>query len=103
MLGVLADGGNRANGYQNEESEMWVGEWMAKRGVRDEMVVATKYTSPFKGNGDGKMRSNYGGNSAKSMHVSVEASLKKLQTDYIDLVRHLDPLDPHLQRPPHTD
>lgn len=30
---------------------------------------------------------NFGGNGTKSMRVSVEASLKKLQTDYIDLVR----------------
>ena len=36
------------------------------------------------------MQSNFGGNSAKSLHVSVEASLKKLQTSYIDLV----PSDP---------
>ena len=32
------------------------------------------------------MQSNFGGNSAKSLHISVEASLKKLQTSYIDLV-----------------
>lgn len=29
---------------------------------------------------------NYQGNGTKSLHVSVNASLKKLQTDYIDLV-----------------
>ena len=28
--------------YQNEESEAWIGEWMEKRGVRDQMIVATK-------------------------------------------------------------
>lgn len=32
------------------------------------------------------MQSNFAGNSAKSLHVSVDASLKKLQTSYIDLV-----------------
>lgn len=33
-----------------------------------------------------KLQSNYVGNSIKSMRVSVESSLKKLQTDYIDLL-----------------
>ena len=47
------NGGNfldTANNYQNEESEMWIGEWMEKRGVRDQMVVATKvccYAGPY--------------------------------------------------------
>lgn len=59
---------------------------MAKTGRRDEIVLATKYTAVYKGLFDKKMRSNYGGNSAKSLHVSVEDSLKKLQTSYIDLV-----------------
>ena len=84
-------GGNfidTANNYQNEESETWIGEWMAKRGVRDQMVIATKYTSNFnayKGY-DGIIQSNFGGNGSKSLRLSVEASLKKLQTDYIDVL-----------------
>jgi len=44
-------GGNyidTANGYQMEESEEWIGEWMGKRGVREDLVIATKYTSNFK-------------------------------------------------------
>lgn len=39
------NGGNfidTANNYQNGESEEWIGEWMAKKGVREEMVIATK-------------------------------------------------------------
>jgi len=32
---------------------------------------------------------NFGGNGTKSLRASVEASLKKLQTDYIDLVSPL--------------
>lgn len=38
-------GGNfidTANNYQNGESEKWIGEWMEERGVRDQMVIATK-------------------------------------------------------------
>ena len=38
-------GGNfidTANNYQDESSEEFIGEWMEQRGVRDQMVVATK-------------------------------------------------------------
>ena len=51
------------------------------------MVIATKYTAPYKNLSEPKLiQTNFGGSSAKSLHVSVEASLKKLQTSYIDLV-----------------
>jgi aryl-alcohol dehydrogenase-like predicted oxidoreductase len=41
-------GGNfidTSNNYQKEESEQWIGEWMKKRGIRDQMVIATKFTT----------------------------------------------------------
>jgi aryl-alcohol dehydrogenase-like predicted oxidoreductase len=34
-----------SSNYQGEESEEWIGEWMETRGIRDEMVIATKYTT----------------------------------------------------------
>lgn len=34
-----------ANNYQNGESERWIGDWMEERGVRDQMVIATKVVS----------------------------------------------------------
>ena len=40
-----AAGGNfidTANNYQNETSEMFIGEWMEARGIRNQMVIATK-------------------------------------------------------------
>ena len=43
-------GGNfldTANNYQNDESEEWVGEWMESRGVRDQMVYVSLWTSFF--------------------------------------------------------
>ena len=82
-------GGNfidTANNYQSQESERWIGDWMQKRGVRDQMVIATKYTNCFQPVDSG-INVNFTGNGTKSMRVSVDASLKKLQTDYIDLVR----------------
>lgn len=83
-------GGNfidTSNNYQSEESEKWIGEWMNKCGIRDQIVLATKYTSNFRmGRGDEEIMVNFNGNGSKSLHTSVHASLKKLQTDYIDLV-----------------
>jgi aryl-alcohol dehydrogenase-like predicted oxidoreductase len=83
------NGGNfidTANFYQGEDSEKWVGEWIAKRKNRDELVVATKYTMGYRGMGPEKIKSNFQGNHAKSLKLSVDASLKKMQTDYIDLL-----------------
>lgn len=78
---------NSANNYQNEESEAWIGEWMAERKVRDEIVLATKFTTCYPDpNNSPRQRINYAGNSTKSLKVSLEASLKKLQTSYIDLL-----------------
>lgn len=83
-------GGNfidTSNNYQQEESETWIGDWMESRNVRDQMVIATKYTTNYHaGRGDSEILANYQGNGTKSLHVSVNASLKKLKTDYIDLV-----------------
>jgi aryl-alcohol dehydrogenase-like predicted oxidoreductase len=86
------NGGNfidTANNYQGEESETWIGEWMAKRGNRDEMVIATKFTTYYPGAEKSKnlqIRTNFQGNHSKSLKVSLAGSLKKLQTDYIDLL-----------------
>ncbi|KAI8712678.1 Aldo-ket-red domain-containing protein [Fusarium sp. LHS14.1] len=83
-------GGNfldTASSYQGEESEKWLGEWLSKTVRRDEFVLATKYTGNFKSRSEAsRQQSNFGGNGSKSLHLSVEASLKKLQTTYIDLL-----------------
>lgn len=85
-----AQGGNfidTASNYQFEQSEMWIGDWMKERGCRDEMVVATKFTTGYKTDQGTKIiQSNFGGNNAKGMKLSVDASLKKLKTEYIDLL-----------------
>jgi aryl-alcohol dehydrogenase-like predicted oxidoreductase len=72
---------------QDESSEMFIGEWAEKRGIRDQLFIATKYTSNFKGRDNSiEQKINYIGNNAKSMRISVDASLKKLRTNYIDLL-----------------
>ncbi|KAJ4149405.1 hypothetical protein NW754_000845 [Fusarium falciforme] len=86
----MMKGGNfldTANNYHFQESEKWLGEWMKKRGVRDEMVVATKYTTNFRSGPKGtNVMANFTGNGTKSLVTSVNNSLKNLQTDYIDLL-----------------
>jgi aryl-alcohol dehydrogenase-like predicted oxidoreductase len=70
-------------------SEYIVGEWMAARGNRDDIVLATKYTSPWKIRRDAKypgISVNYIGNSKKSLKLSLDDSLRKLKTDYLDIL-----------------
>jgi aryl-alcohol dehydrogenase-like predicted oxidoreductase len=77
----LEEGGNfidTANVYTNGTSETLLGEFLQER--RDSTVLATKYTNSFPGTDP-----NAGGNQRKNMMRAVEASLKRLQTDYIDL------------------
>ena len=74
-------GGNfidTANFYTNGTSEKFMGEFI--KGHRESVVLATKYSLAAPGNDP-----NAAGNHRKSMMQAVEASLKRLQTDYIDL------------------
>lgn len=74
-------GGNfidTANLYTNGESESFLGEFMKDH--RQSVVLATKYTNAAPGTDP-----NAAGNQRKNMVQAVEASLKRLQTDYIDL------------------
>ncbi|KAI0301754.1 Aldo/keto reductase [Multifurca ochricompacta] len=83
-------GGNfidTANNYQDESSEEFIGEWAEKRGIRDQLVIATKYTTNYKRGQDNiTHKVNYTGNHAKSLHTSIHESLKKLRTSYIDIL-----------------
>lgn len=90
----LAAGGNAidladsyphwAPGCTGGESEEIVGRWMAARSNRADIVVCTKV---------GKFPGNYGLTRAQIM-AGIEGSLRRLQTDYVDLYYcHLD--DPH--------
>lgn len=75
-------GGNfidTANNYTGGSAEQLIGQFIADR--RESMVVATKYSLNMQpGN------PNAGGNHRRNMVRSVEASLKRLGTDYIDLL-----------------
>jgi aryl-alcohol dehydrogenase-like predicted oxidoreductase len=68
--------------YTNGTSETFVGEFI--KSERDRFVIATKYSLRV---GKGSAADpNYGGNSRKSMMRNVENSLKRLNTDHIDLL-----------------
>jgi aryl-alcohol dehydrogenase-like predicted oxidoreductase len=68
-----------ADQYTTGVSEQIVGRWIAERGVRDQVVLATKVHSPM---GDGP---NERGLSRIHIQRGVEDSLRRLQTDAIDL------------------
>jgi aryl-alcohol dehydrogenase-like predicted oxidoreductase len=76
-------GGNfvdTADGYTGGKSEEMVGKFIAERRLRDRTVLATKFTfSAEPGN------PNAGGNGRKNIYRALHGSLRRLQTDYIDL------------------
>jgi aryl-alcohol dehydrogenase-like predicted oxidoreductase len=73
-------------GHQGGESEMIIGEWMKQRGNRAKIIVMTKAGMDM---GDGKK-----GLSKAHILRSAEDSLRRLQTDYIDLYQsHIDDPD----------
>src|ERR1700744_3510301 len=71
-----------AHGGTGGQSETIIGNWLKKSGKRDKVVIATKVGKPM---GPGKR-----GLSKKYITEAVEASLKRLQTDYIDLYQSHD-------------
>ncbi len=71
-------------GNKGGESEAIIGNWLKKRGNRNNIIIATKVGSDM-GEGDGKtLRKEY-------IIKAVERSLQRLQSDYIDLYQtHYD-------------
>ncbi|WP_191247310.1 aldo/keto reductase [Amycolatopsis deserti] len=78
----------RIPGNSGGESETIIGKWLERRGRRDDIVIATKV-------GAWPARP---GVSAKNIREAVEDSLRRLQTDYIDLYyAHKDVADVPLE------
>lgn len=69
-------------GNHGGESETIIGEWMKKRNNRENVIIATKVGKPMGPENKGLSR--------KYIRQAVEASLKRLQTDYIDLYQSHD-------------
>ncbi len=89
ILDAYADGGGNfidtANVYNNGQSEALIGDWLAKTGKRNEIVLSTKV--------HGKRGENINQQGNHRWHIvrEVEESLKRLKTDRIDLY--------HIHRP----
>ncbi|MGO9004628.1 MAG: aldo/keto reductase [Beijerinckiaceae bacterium] len=70
-------------GHHGGESETIIGKWLAKGGARDKILIATKVGMDMQAGGKGLSKSH--------ILASVEASLRRLKTDYIDLYQaHAD-------------
>lgn len=67
-----------ADGYQNGQAETILGDLIARD--RDNFVVSTKYTTAV-----GMRSIAKTGNSRKAMMASLEGSLKRLKSDYVDI------------------
>lgn len=79
-----------ASGNRGGESETIIGKWLKARGARDKIVLATKVGNEMPGIGKG-LRKSY-------IMARVEDSLRRLQTDYIDLYQsHIDDADAPLE------
>jgi aryl-alcohol dehydrogenase-like predicted oxidoreductase len=79
----LEKGGNfvdTADGYTNGRSEQLVGKFLQETKTREKVVLATKFT--FNG-GPGNPNAN--GNGRKNIYRAIEGSMRRLQSDYIDL------------------
>ncbi len=83
ILETFAEAGGNfidtANLYTNGSSERLVGEWVGPE--RDRWVIATKYSL---NTGQGEI--NAGGNHRKNLVQAVNASLKRMNLDFIDLL-----------------
>src|SRR5215217_4014325 len=66
-----------ARGNKGGESELIIGNWLKYSGKREDVIIATKLGKPM---GEGMK-----GLSRAYIYKAVEASLQRLQTDYIDL------------------
>jgi aryl-alcohol dehydrogenase-like predicted oxidoreductase len=77
-------------GHQGGESESTIGRWLARRGRRDDVVIATKVGVEMGSAGKGLGR-DY-------LLQAADRSLARLQTDYIDLYQaHIDDLGTPLE------
>ncbi|MDF2042322.1 MULTISPECIES: NADP(H)-dependent aldo-keto reductase [unclassified Pantoea] len=64
-------------------TEQYIGSWLKQRGSRDKIILASKVAGPSRGN-DASIRPDMALN-RKNIRAALDASLKRLNTDYLDL------------------
>ncbi|KEY59339.1 NADP(H)-dependent aldo-keto reductase [Serratia sp. DD3] len=64
-------------------TEQYIGNWIKARGSRDKIVLASKISGPIRGN-DNSIRPEQALD-RKNIRIALDASLKRLNTDYLDL------------------
>lgn len=64
-------------------TEQYIGSWLKQRGSRDKIILASKVAGPSRGN-DASIRPNMALD-RKNIRAALDASLKRLNTDYLDL------------------
>lgn len=64
-----------SDGNQGGESETIIGDWIAKRSDRNDLVIATKVGQ----------HPNFQGMAAATIRTAIEGSLRRLRTDYVDI------------------
>jgi aryl-alcohol dehydrogenase-like predicted oxidoreductase len=83
FIRYIEAGGNfvdTADGYTDGHSEEILGQLIQETKTRDQLVLSTKFTfNAQPGN------PNAGGNGRKNIYRALEGSLRRLQTDYVDL------------------
>ncbi|MFE1229142.1 aldo/keto reductase [Streptomyces sp. NPDC058745] len=80
-------------GSHGGESEELLGRWMGRRGRRDQVFLATKAAglvlnadeARLPGGGADWSRARFDGAGAKTLHASIDDSLRRLGTDHVDL------------------
>ena len=79
----MDEGGNfidTADSYTEGHSEELLGKFIREGGTRDRVVLATKFTFNSQAGNP-----NAGGNGRKNIYRALEGSLRRLETDYVDL------------------
>ncbi|KAF9221633.1 Aldo/keto reductase [Gyrodon lividus] len=97
LLDAFLEAGSNFIDTANVYSQELIEEWTEQRGIRNQLVIATKaspnagtwlsYSANYmRGEDSIKQKVHHTGKCLKSRHLSVEASLKKLRTTYINIL-----------------
>lgn len=67
------------------DTERYIGSWLARSGKREQIILATKASGPVGGNRPGHIRNGKPHFDRANLTLALDDSLRRLQTDYVDL------------------